>query len=329
MIKPYSPCVVCDTNNRQIISKIGRNFTKLTTVICTGCGLIHSHPIPSKPELDKFYKDTYRKKYKQVFRPQLRHTVRYSKGCLNIVREVLSYCNFINLKDKSFLDIGSGSGEVLYFAKKMGFKTLGIEPNTGYASFCQKDLELNVQNTTLENADLDKQKFDVINLNQVLEHLPNPIDTLNYLKKILNYDGVLVLTVPDILANLHSPSTRFHYAHIYNYNHLNLKKLFDNVGFQILNPETNSTKIFAKKTKSPDNSQINFNLKKNYISVIESINGSDYQRHYTTITPYKRFIKKCLIYPKEMIIGAYFRKHKKVLDREFLNFQSNSTSKSY
>lgn len=159
MKKHHSPCVVCSSVERQLLSKVGRNFTKLTTVICAGCGLIHSHPIPSKNELDKFYKDSYRKKYKLVNKPQLRHTVRYSKGSLDIVREILNYCNFKDLKNKSFLDVGSGSGEVLYYAQKIGFQTLGIEPNTGYANFCQKDLKLNVLNTTLEKADLKKKNL--------------------------------------------------------------------------------------------------------------------------------------------------------------------------
>ena len=319
----YNPCIVCNSVDRQLLSKVGRNFTKLTTVICAGCGLIHSHPIPSKNELDKYYRDNYRKKYKLVDKPQLRHTVRYSKGCLDIVKEILNYGKFKNLKNKSFLDVGSGSGEVLYYAQKIGFKTLGIEPNTGYANFCQEDLKLNVLNTTLENADLKKKKFDVINLNQVLEHLPYPIDTLKYLKKILNYEGILLLTVPDIMAQLHSPYTRFHYAHIYNYNHLNLKKLFDNVGLQILNPETRSTKIFAKKIIGPDNSKIHFDLKKNYMDVSKSLHTDNHISHFATLTPYKRFIKKCFIYPKEIIIGAYFRKHKEVLDWEFQKFKFN------
>ena len=60
----YKECICCSNQERQIISTVGRNFTKLTTVICLGCGLIHSHPIPSRKELDEFYKLDYRKKYK-------------------------------------------------------------------------------------------------------------------------------------------------------------------------------------------------------------------------------------------------------------------------
>jgi uncharacterized Zn finger protein len=48
-------CPVCDSLERRIISSIGRNLQSLQTVMCTGCGLVHSNPIPSKNDLDAFY----------------------------------------------------------------------------------------------------------------------------------------------------------------------------------------------------------------------------------------------------------------------------------
>ena len=75
----YPNCISCGSSNREILSNVGRNFTKLKTVICTGCGLIHSDPIPTKKELKNFYEKDYRLNYKSVSEPQLRHTIRYTK----------------------------------------------------------------------------------------------------------------------------------------------------------------------------------------------------------------------------------------------------------
>lgn len=322
MEKKYPACIACSSKKRKIVSRVGRNFNKLITVICLGCGLVHSDPIPSKKALDEFYKNAYRKKYKLVYKPQIRHTVRYARGCFDIIKEVLRYCEFSSLKNKSFLDIGSGSGEVLYFATKVGFNTLGIEPNKGYAEFSKNDLSLSVINTTLEKANLKRNSYDVINLNQVLEHLPEPLNTLKYLKKLLKKNGILVLTVPDIQANLHAPNTRFHYAHIYNYNHLNLKKIFDKVGFQILNPETKSTRIFAKNVEKPDNSKINFDFKKNFKEVYFVLRNSTYTDHFLKVTPYIRFLKKCYVYPMEFFIGIFYNSHRRVLDRAYLKYKN-------
>jgi 2-polyprenyl-3-methyl-5-hydroxy-6-metoxy-1,4-benzoquinol methylase len=314
-------CLSCNSKKRKIISKTGRNFTKLTTVICTGCGLLHSHPIPTQNDLDNFYKNLYRKQYKQTYRPQKRHTIRYAKGCLEIINEIFKYINKNEIKNKKFLDVGSGSGEVLYFAKKSGFNIMGIEPNTGYANFSKNDLSLNVINNSLEKINFKNEKYDVINLNQVLEHLPNPLNTLNMLMDLLNFDGLLIVTVPDIEAKLHSPNTRFHYAHIYNFNHLNLKSLFVKAGFQILNPETKSTKIYARKLKKVDNSGVFFDFKRNYEEIDEILKKSDFKNHYLSKKPYERFLKKLYSYPKEFLKVLLYKNHKEILDKTYQKYK--------
>ena len=313
----YPNCISCGSSNREILSNVGRNFTKLKTVICTGCGLIHSDPIPTKKELKNFYEKDYRLNYKSVSEPQLRHTIRYAKDSLNFLIELLNFCKFNDFNQRNFLDIGAGSGEILYYAKRLGFMTKGVEPNKGYALFCKDKLNLNVINSVFEEAELENDFYDVLNLNQVLEHMPDPLDVLNKIKTFLKEDGILALTVPNIQANLHSPQTRFHYAHIYNYNHLNLKKLFDRAGYQILNPHTNNTRIFAKKVRKHDNQAINFDYKKNYKEIYEMLEVNNNVKHYQSLMPYRRFLKKCYQYPKEIILSLIFSNHKKVLDKTF------------
>tara|TARA_B100000925_G_scaffold283540_1_gene257545 strand:- start:1569 stop:2531 length:963 start_codon:yes stop_codon:yes gene_type:complete len=319
-MQEYLECICCGAKNREIISKTGRNFTKLTTVICTGCGLIHSDPIPTKEELKNFYERDYRLNYKSVPEPLLKHTLRYAKDSLDFLIEILSFCRFENMNQKNFLDIGAGSGEILYFAKKIGFNTKGIEPNKGYALFCKNKLNLNVINSVYEEAFIELNHFDVLNLNQVLEHMPDPLDVLIDLKKFLKEDGILVLTVPNIEANLHSPQTRFHYAHIFNYNHLNLKKLFVKAGYQILNPDTEKTRIYAKKIMNHNNQKINFDLKANYRKIDQILKSKNPLKHYRSSMPYKRFLKKCFQYPKELILSLIYNNHKKILDKTYRSF---------
>ena len=63
------------------------------------------------------------------------------------------------------MDIGSGSGELLYFAKKAGFDVFGIEPNQGYAEFCRDKLSLPIFNGTYEEADIEDSTYDLIFMN--------------------------------------------------------------------------------------------------------------------------------------------------------------------
>ncbi len=61
------PCPVCTQTERRVVSNRGRNQQVLTTVICTSCGLVHSHPMPTREELDAFYTSSYRLSYKSSF----------------------------------------------------------------------------------------------------------------------------------------------------------------------------------------------------------------------------------------------------------------------
>ena len=318
MEKTYD-CICCGFNKVKTISNPGRNFTMLHTVMCEGCGLIHSDPIPSLKELSIFYKQNYRISYKHSYQPQKRHTLRYAKTTLNYLKKIISFIKVNNYENLKFLDIGSGSGELLYFAKKMGFQTLGIEPNEGYANFCKNSLALNVVNSTYENANLKKNEYDIINLNQVLEHLPNPITVLNDLKSYLKKNGLLIITVPDIEAQIHSPNTIFHYAHIYNYNHIHLKKIINDQGFEILNPETKTTSIIAQKNYK--NKILEFELSENKKKIDTIISKNTNLKHYISIMPYKRFLKKCIFYPKEILQILFFDSHKSILDFHFKKYK--------
>lgn len=312
----YIKCICCGENNRQVISKVGRGLSKLITVICTGCGLIHSYPIPTKASLHNYYKKDYRIKYKFTAKPKKRHTLRYAKDSLAFTNELISFLDYKDFRQRNFLDIGSGSGEISYFAEKIGFNVLGIEPNEGYAEFCKNDLKLNIINSTYEDAKIKEDEYDVINLNQVLEHLPDPLIVLSDLRNFLKNGGIISLTVPDIQAKNHSPFNRFHYAHVYNYNHLNLKKLFDKCNYKILNPNTSSTRIYAKKMLKSKN-EIYFDFKKNYEDIAKIVYSKKVLHHYLTFTPYKRFLKKTIQYPKEFFMSFFYKNHKSILENIF------------
>ena len=97
------------------------------------------------------------------------------------------------------MDIGSGSGELLYFAKKAGFDIFGIEPNQGYAQFCKDKLSLPIFNGTYEEADIQELTYDVIFMNEVLEHMPDPINVLRDIHSYLKDGGILIVNVQNFI----------------------------------------------------------------------------------------------------------------------------------
>lgn len=309
----HQQCMICETKQRRFISSIGRNFHQLDTVICTGCGLVHSNPIPTNEDLKKFYKKKYRWFYKLSNKPSLKHILRYAEGALERVNFIKKY---INSNQKKLLDVGAGSGEFIFMAKKSGFEVSGLEPHVGYFEFVNQDLGIQVQNCTLEDAKLEKESFDIINLSQVLEHLQNPFATLKNLHQVLRKDGIIQIDVPDLNLNFHAPWTRFHYAHIYNFNHKTLKALIEKSGYKILNPENQHTNIIAKKINYLENNHQD-HLQKNYHYLWDHILQKDQISHYQSSRPYQRFLTKCIKYPKEIITALFYRSPKKILDHVY------------
>lgn len=309
-----SQCQICSSSSRRLISNIGRSFQKIDTVICTDCGLIHSHPIPTKSELDIFYAEKYRTSYKHTVKPKLKHVLRYSYGANQRVKFLKK---FSRISQKILLDIGSGSGEFLYMACKAGFVGRGIEPHKGYAAYTYEELGLNVENNTLEEANLQQNSVDIISLNHVLEHMQKPYETLVFLNTILKEDGLLMVDVPDVSKIRHAPWTQFHYAHIYNFNFYTLKSILEKSGFEVLNPESLSTNLIARKiNKSKD--VLGSDLKDNYVSLWKKISHHTTLNHYTSSRPYMRFFQKCYQYPYEIILTSFKRSPKEILDSRYI-----------
>lgn len=97
------------------------------------------------------------------------------------------------------LDFGSGKGQFLLKAKEAGWQTLGIETAKERADFSKEKYGLEVMEEYYQSGKIADGEFDVISLNHVLEHLPQPIQLLQELtEKNLKPGGVLIVEVPNL-----------------------------------------------------------------------------------------------------------------------------------
>ncbi len=122
------------------------------------------------------------------------------------------------IKNKSLLDFGCGAGGFLKLAKKITKKAEGVELDN-IARFYNKEIEVK------KNINDFKEKFDVITLFHVLEHLPDPIGFLKNLKKYLKTRGLVIVEAPNdddaLISYYQSQAFKdFTYwsLHLYSYN---------------------------------------------------------------------------------------------------------------
>lgn len=139
--------------------------------------------------------------------------------------------------DGRILDVGCGGGSYLYRLKQWGWQTYGIEPSAAGAAQARK-LGLDVQHGMLREGKYPDQYFDVVRLSNVLEHLPDPKDTFEEIRRVLKPNGLVYVTVPNTRSLVFWLFQKNWYAldaprHVISYCPKTLKTLCDATAFEM------------------------------------------------------------------------------------------------
>lgn len=111
--------------------------------------------------------------------------------------KVLVKARKIHPKAISLLDFGSGKGQFLAVAKLLGCNGVGIETAQERAKFAKEKYDVLVRTEVYEGGEIESGGFDLITLNHVLEHLPEPIELIkSLLNDNLSTDGLVYIEVP-------------------------------------------------------------------------------------------------------------------------------------
>ena len=111
---------------------------------------------------------------------------------------ILDQINNRNIRNLKILDIGCGGGIICEPLARLGAKVTGIDfaPNNIKAAkiYAKKNkLKINYIYKDIEKSKLD-EKFDVIIMFEVLEHLDNWKKNIKNIKKNLNQNGIIIIS---------------------------------------------------------------------------------------------------------------------------------------
>ena len=95
-------------------------------------------------------------------------------------------------EDTRILDVGCGSGDLLYSLHEMGFRNLlGVDPyNPKTIQYKNGLIIKNVEIETIES------KWNVVMLHHSFEHMPNPAKNLNTISNLLVPGGHCIIRIP-------------------------------------------------------------------------------------------------------------------------------------
>jgi len=166
--------------------------------IVNSLGYIEASPKPSSEELTNFYRDRYFQNSKGSYSPS------YSSDELELFANnalvAIQYLKNFPIK-KDLLDLGCGEGFFSAALYKLGwevnccdFSSFGIKKNNPQL------LDFLIKGDiykSIENLSSEKRKFGLLNLQNVLEHVLDPMGLLNSLKFLMDKDSILRIRVPN------------------------------------------------------------------------------------------------------------------------------------
>ncbi len=94
------------------------------------------------------------------------------------------------------LDVGCGNGAFLLRAREMGWDVAGCEPDAKAVAACRAQ-GLDVIEGDVFSSALDDQRFDVVTISHVLEHVTDPQALLKRAEALMYPGGVLWVALPN------------------------------------------------------------------------------------------------------------------------------------
>jgi SAM-dependent methyltransferase len=143
------------------------------------------------------------------------------------------------------LEIGFGTGSFLKLAHQDGWEVYGTDLSKPQVERARGQLNLpNLSFGTLDEIGYQDEFFDVVAGFNFLEHVPNPREVLEEIRRILRPSGVLAVMCPNIAGIYHALMPEILAEndplqiswvppqHLGYFNKTNLRMLFESVGFE-------------------------------------------------------------------------------------------------
>ncbi|RPJ09639.1 MAG: class I SAM-dependent methyltransferase, partial [Deltaproteobacteria bacterium] len=211
------PCQVCRSNEHQFLfegwDRVFGVPGRYNLVQCKECGLIFLNPQPGPEALKAYYPKEYYESNPSHYREYSRLRRRVLEAYFGYPSSTGEAKRFSLLKKALFLpfriryrhaipfvkggrilDIGCGNGTELYKLKAMGWETYGVEMDRQAAGRAGSK-GISVFTGDLFGARYPDRFFHAVRLSFVLEHLPNPRETLQEIRRILVPKGRIYISV--------------------------------------------------------------------------------------------------------------------------------------
>jgi SAM-dependent methyltransferase len=233
MSNPISrPCPVCGEYQRRLVYRQrfldGPLSNGYDVVVCSKCGAGFADGIVSQAEMDRYYAE------------QSKYAYDYAGGTESpwdfkrFEATVAQIAPHLKSQDVRILDIGCATGGLLSVFKRRGYQNvMGADPSPACAMAAERLHGVKVRTATLSQLGNWKERFDLVLMLGVLEHLRETTEAVQFASRLLDPGGLVYCAVPDVerFADCpNAPYQQFSLEHVSFFSIRSLERLMANCG---------------------------------------------------------------------------------------------------
>lgn len=217
-------CNICGSGEtRLVFQKWGYRIVQ-----CADCGLTFVNPRAFRIEADDYFEGPYLS--------TIEKDGQLDAGIGTLYGEII-YNLGERLPVGKLLDVGCAMGHFLGFAKKYGWEVEGVECSPYAARYAEERFGAKVHPVSvLKDANLQRNFYNSCVLVEVIEHLPDPRETMTEVWRVLQPGGLVYITTPNFgcyrsLLLREEWNAVIPVGHLYYFDSASLGKLLSSIGF--------------------------------------------------------------------------------------------------
>lgn len=194
-----SACDWCGSQQGDLLFEGGDGLLDLPGMFrhvrCYKCGLIRQNPRLAWESLKEYYPKDYTS-YSPILKEERSRWRQWDRryGMWKRLRLIQK-----RQGGGQLLDVGCGTGIFLEAAlRTKRWQVVGIEPTQWAANYARQSLGANVLTGSLADVSLPENYFHLVTMWDVLEHLPQPVQDLRQVHRLLREGGWLVFSIPNV-----------------------------------------------------------------------------------------------------------------------------------
>ena len=229
----FISCPVCNSdNNKQLFVKWGFKIS-----VCKVCEhtFVKNQLTPGK--LGELYKSS---EVDNQFQLRKKQDKALNKYWTLLYAKYLQKLKENTNKNATLLDVGAGGGDFLSLCDELTeFELHAMEFSENSSELLKSIVGIDhLYRDKISNTNFNKNKFDIITMFGVLEHIDDPVKEFNKCKEILRKDGKILILVPNLycrafkILGLSVPMLNPR-SHLNYFNKESMKFLCNKTGFKI------------------------------------------------------------------------------------------------